>query len=570
MSTGFSNPVLPGDFPDPSVVRVGQDYYSVHSTFQYFPGIPVMHSRDLVHWAHIGHVLADPSHVDLRFAADSRGVWAPDIEYIGGRFYVVYPLVTDNLRGEVIASIWITSAADPRGPWQLPQLLAHNTGIDPALFVDEDHTVYLVWGDCRIQQLAPSMDRLMGQPIKLWDGTGGIAPEGPHLLKRGGWYHLYIAEGGTFYGHAETSARSRNLLGPYEPSPYNPILHQSDAAAPVQKAGHGKLVEDTAGGWWMLHLGARPVRSEVMEARQAIRCTAEEVPAGNRSFCPFGRESFLSPVEWTEEEWFFVAPDRRPRVDVPLLPAGPDSHVDASTGGPPPGGALPGGGGSEEAGVQVRPQGHRVELDLLDNQLGAAWQWVRNPDPADWTIDGELSSLWLRAPDTSPAVGVPPMPVVRVAHMDFSVTTAVHADDPYGVMYAGLLLYFDRRNHIIFGVRGGPEPEVVVLQRIAGTEHAIAAVRHDTPETTTNLRIRSRGVSFAFEVEVIPGVWRTVIDGVDGYFMSHEGVHYTENRGAFTGLVAGMVAVAPGSTAAPWARFSSFVYEGTSIGGKRQ
>jgi xylan 1,4-beta-xylosidase len=518
-----------------------------------------------VHWAHIGHVLHDPAYLDVRFAEDSRGVWAPDIEYIGGLFRVVYPVVTNTPQGEVTSSIWITSAGDPRGPWTRPELLAHNSGIDPALFVDDDHTVYLVWGDCRIQQLAPSMDRLIGQPTKLWDGSGGIAPEGPHIVKRDGWYHLYIAEGGTFYGHSETSARSRNLLGPYESSPYNPILHQSDPAAPIQKAGHGKLVEDTAGGWWMLHLAGRPVRSDVMEARQAVLCAAEEVPAGNRSFCPFGRESFLSPVEWTPDEWFFVAPARQPRLDVPVSPAGPDPNIETS-----PGDVLPGGSGNEDAGVPVRVQGHRLELNFRENQLGVEWQWVRNPHPSDWRIDGHSSSLWLRAPDTSLSVGVPPVPVVRVAHPDFSVTTEVQTHDRYGVMHAGLVLYFDRRNHIIFGLRGGMEPEIVVLQRVAGMEHCIAAVRHDAPpDATAHLRICSRGVSFAFQVEVASGVWRTIIDAIDGYFMSHEGVHYTENRGAFTGLMAGMVAVSPGSTTAPWAQFSSFVYEGAHSAGRR-
>ena len=302
----FSNPVLPGDFPDPSVIRVGSDYYSVHSTFQYFPAIPIMHSRDLVHWRFLGHALTRRSQLDLTATPDSQGIWAPDISYHNGRYYIVYPVFRPGSDPTAI-SIHLVYADRPEGPYSAPVTLKHSTTgdcyIDPGLFFDDDGRAYLIWAGCYLQELTAELDGVLGETRQLWAGTGlPWGGEGPHLFQHNGYYYLTIAEGGTFYGHCQTMARARQLWGPYEPCPYNPILRQPDSQAPIQKAGHGKIVETPAGEWWMLHLGGRPI---------------------NGPYCPLGRETMLVPLCWTTDGWPIVTGDRTPQPTYPrpaLLP----------------------------------------------------------------------------------------------------------------------------------------------------------------------------------------------------------------------------------------------------------
>src|SRR6187401_1045930 len=198
----YQNPVVPGFHPDPSVCRVGSDYYLVCSSFEYFPGLPLHRSQDLVHWTLIGYCLTRPEQLPLAGCRASGGVWAPTIRHHQGEFFVT----TTNMEGR---GNFIVRARDPEGPWSDPVWIEQR-GIDPSLFFDDDGTVYYTTGAGGALQSTIDIDtgRLLREPTLIWSGSGGQHPEGPHLLRRNGWYYLLLAEGGTEYGHMVTMARS--------------------------------------------------------------------------------------------------------------------------------------------------------------------------------------------------------------------------------------------------------------------------------------------------------------------------------------------------------------------------
>ncbi len=278
--TAYQNPVITGFYPDPSICRVSDDYYLVTSSFEYFPGVPIFHSKDLVHWNQIGYCLTRKSQLPLDKVRASGGIYAPTIRYHKGTFY----MVTTNVDGG--GNFYVT-AKNPAGPWSEPVWLDRD-GMDPSLFFDDDGKVYYTrhegQGDGYIAQKMLNLEtgKLEGDLKKVWDGTGGIWAEGPHLYKIKGKYYLMISEGGTSYDHAVTIARSDSPWGPFEADPNNPILtHCNRPKHPIQALGHADLVE-TPDGWWLVCLGIRP--------------------KGGR-FHHIGRETFLAPVTWSDENW---------------------------------------------------------------------------------------------------------------------------------------------------------------------------------------------------------------------------------------------------------------------------
>jgi len=274
----YTNPVIPGGFPDPSICRVGDYYYTVHSTFEYFPGVPIFHSKDLVHWRQIGYCLTRESQLPLRKMRPGGGIYAPTLRYHDGLFY----MITTNVDGG--GNFYVT-AKDPTGPWSEPVWL-DKEGIDPSLLFDDNGKIYYTrhvgQADGYIAQTLLNIGegKLEGELKKIWGGTGGIWPEGPHLYKINGKYYLMISEGGTSYGHMITIARSDSPWGPFEPNPDNPILTHKDREGNQFRAlGHGDLVE-TPDGWWIVFLGIRPQGGH---------------------YNHLGREMFLAPLEWNED-----------------------------------------------------------------------------------------------------------------------------------------------------------------------------------------------------------------------------------------------------------------------------
>lgn len=279
--TGFTNPVIPGFHPDPSVCRVGDEYFLVTSSFTYFPGVPIFRSTDLVDWTQVGNVLDRRSQLDLRSTegSTSLGVFAPTLRHHDGRFWMITTVCTHEggLRN------FFVTADGPAGPWSEP-CLVDVVGIDPDLAWDDDgncwvHTALGAISRCRIDD---ATGEVLDAPVTTWSGTGLQYPEAPHLLRRGAHWYLMIAEGGTERGHAVSIARGPSPTGPWESCPHNPIISHRSTDRPIQNTGHADLVEAPDGSWWMVLLGTRP-------------------SGMTPGYHVLGRETFLVPVEWVDD-----------------------------------------------------------------------------------------------------------------------------------------------------------------------------------------------------------------------------------------------------------------------------
>ena len=303
----YDNPVIGGFHPDPSVCRVGEDYYLVCSSFEYFPGVPLFHSRDLVHWRQIGNVLDRPGQLDLPDTARaSGGIYAPTIRYHDGRFHMITTNVDDG-------GTFLVTSERPEGPWSDPVWI-DLPGIDPDLAWDEDGSCWCALAGVSVARIDTATGKVLEGPLPVWSGSGMQDPEAPHLYRIGDWWYLMLAEGGTGLGHSVSVARARSPRGPYEPAPDNPILTHRSTGRPVQSTGHADLVQAPDGTWWAVLLGTRP-----------------------RGWFPgfhvLGRETFLTPVEWVEG-WPRIAPvlERRPAPAAwhPLQPEPPRDDFDAA------------------------------------------------------------------------------------------------------------------------------------------------------------------------------------------------------------------------------------------------
>ncbi|MGW6418121.1 glycoside hydrolase family 43 protein [Streptomyces sp. NPDC055055] len=297
------NPVLPGFHPDPSILRVGDDYYIATSTFEWLPGVTVHHSRDLVHWTPMGGLLQDARLLDLAGRPDSGGVWAPCLSYTDGLFHLVYSDVTNLAGAFKDVRNQVTTAPSLQGPWSDPVPFPSH-GFDPSLFHDDgpdgDGRSWALWMEwdhrpgrhpfagILLQEWDRTRGAVTGPVHRVFTGTELAHTEGPHLYRKDGRYYLLTAEGGTSWDHAVTVARSKTLTGPYEADPAGPLLtSRHHPEAPLQKAGHGSLVETPAGEWYLAHLTARPLTP--------------------RGACVLGRETGLQKVEWTADGWPRVA-----------------------------------------------------------------------------------------------------------------------------------------------------------------------------------------------------------------------------------------------------------------------
>ena len=249
----YKNPVIPGFWSDPSVCRAGEDYYLVSSTFEYFPGVPVFHSNDLVNWELIGYCINRPTQLPR-----GLNIFATTIRYHDGTFY----MITTNIGGE--GNFYVT-ASNPAGPWSDP-ILNEAQGIDPDLFFDEDGKAYVVSSTFILHEIDLKTGKFTSEGRKIWNGTGGRYPEGPHIYKKDGFYYLMIAEGGTEEAHSETIARSKNIWGPYNSNPSNPILTHCNAAGqgnPIQGAGHADIVHAHDGSWGIVFHGYRSLEARI-------------------------------------------------------------------------------------------------------------------------------------------------------------------------------------------------------------------------------------------------------------------------------------------------------------------
>lgn len=440
------NPILPGFYPDPSICRVGEDYFLAASSFAYAPGVPLFHSKDLASWRSIGHALTRREQLPLAGAELSEGIYAPCLRHHKGVFY----LATTNLRHG--GNFYVT-AEHPGGPWSDPVWLPDAPGIDPSLFFEGDRCWYVgqrekegaaYFGDCEIwcRALDLATGRLTGETAVLWDGALKRAfwPEGPRLYKREGWYYLLIAEGGTGYEHSVCAARSERITGPYQPCPRNPVFthRHLGRAFPVQNTGHGDLVQTQNGDWYMVLLATRPLAG-----------CAE-----------LGRETFLARVEW-EDGWPVINPGagRLLREQPVRLPGAPC---------PAP---------SPCPGWRERLARDAVFFRYPADDLFAL--------EADGRLALRTQPNSLCSPEPGGYIGV------RLLSREFAASAAV-AFDPRDRQEAGLLYLYNAGNHLRLTIRrGGQGREVWAVRTVRGEETAVG--RLPLPKGDCTLRMQGSG-----------------------------------------------------------------------------
>lgn len=498
----LTNPILPGFHPDPSCIRVGEAFYLVTSTFQYFPGVPVFRSRDLVNWERIAHCLTRDSQLPLRSAAPSGGIYAPTIRFHDGRFYMVTTNVTEG-------GNFYVHADDPAGEWSDP-VFVDRPGIDPSLLFDDDGTVYFTnQGEGGIHQaeIDIATGRLLTEPRMIWEGTGGAFPEGPHLYRIDGRYYLLIAEGGTHAGHMVTLARSDDPWGPFEPCPHNPILsHRHRGAHPISATGHAELVRAGDGSWWMVFLG--------------IRLRGAQWPHVHY----LGRETFLAPVRWTDDGWPVVgdAGTVEPEMDVDLL-------------------------------AEQRPR-PAVERDGFDTpRLDPCWNFIRNPDPAAYSLTDRPGRLRLIGSTTTldEPTGCPTFVGRRQEEFDCVAETRLEFSPTAEGDLAGLAVLMDERHHYDLAVaRRDGRREVIVHRRI-GDLRAVVARRRIPDEGPVTLRVACADDVYTFSAAP---------DGEEPAPLATGAARYlsTETAGGFTGVYLGLYAVAGAADSPCVADFGSF------------
>lgn len=500
--TGYRNPVLPGFHPDPSVVRVGEWFYLVNSSFEMFPGVPIHRSRDLVHWEPLGHVLARDSQLPLATAEPSRGIFAPTIRYHAGTYY----LVTTNVSH---GGNFFVTAKDPAGPWSEPVWITGHDGIDPSLFFDDDGKVYLTStgsapGIYQSQIDVASGKLLTAPPRLVWKGTGGRYPEGPHLYKIAGRYYLMISEGGTEYGHMVTMARATSPWGPFEPCPRNPILTHRDTQLdqPIQGTGHADLVEDATGNWWMVFLAFRP--------------------QGGFYWQHLGRETFLAPVRWDAQGWPVVNDGRPIALEMRVQ-------------------GLPGRDLPAAPTLAVR--------DDFDGPLGPAWNFLRNPVRASVSTTERRGWLTLHgtAVPLDQAKGVSPTYVGRrQEHLRARIASRIDFGPARAGAEAGLVLYRAPHSRYELGVRrnGGGGREVFLRQTVGQHLSTVTASAAAPGPDPLILQIDAEPDQYTFS-------WGTAPAGVRRLGAAETRLLATEVTGGFIGTYVGMYALAPGDDPKP-------------------
>ncbi len=485
----YRNPILAGFYPDPSICRVGQDYYLINSTFSYFPGIPVFHSRDLIHWTQIGNVIDRPSQMDFTGYSVTRSLFAPAIKHHDGIFYVVCTQVDKG-------GNFLVTAKDPAGPWSEPRWLPFD-GIDPSLFFDDDGRAWLVNNgnppDNRplyeghraiwIQEFDIARQQLVGPRSIIVNGGVDLSKkpvwiEGPHLFKKDGWYYLCCAEGGTSIQHSQVILRSKSPRGPFEPWSGNPILTQRDldgnAPQAVTATGHASLVEGPDGDWWAVFLACRPFQN---------------------GFQMTGRETFLLPVRWNAEGWPVILP---PGKRVPYIQPSPKTATTSPSPVPLTGNFT-----------------WRDEFDPADGRLAPLWLMLRNPKETWWNFTTAKGALSLQPRrDSLDGLGNPSFLARRVQHAKFDATLSLTVPGP-GDVSAGLAFFQHEKHYYYLGVRRAAEGIVLFVELAdAGSPKVIKEIR--VPDAgRLELRMQADELSGAFSFRTESGEWQPVLGQVD-------------------------------------------------------
>jgi len=534
--TEILNPVLRGFNPDPSIVRVGEDIFIATSTFEWFPGVQIHQSRDLVHWRLAARPLTRASQLDMRGDPDSCGVWAPDLSYADGRFWLVYTDVKrfgqstlDGANGVSLRDFhnYLVSSDRIEGPWSDPVPL-NSSGFDPALFHDDDGRSWLLnmlwdhrpthprFAGIVIQELDRSSGRLVGERHTIFGGTERGFTEGPHLYKRDGWYHLLVAEGGTAWQHAVVMARSRNIFGPYEVHPDSAVLSANgrrDLA--LTRAGHGDLVELADGTTWLAYLCGRPL------------------PGRDR--CILGRETALQPMRWDADGWLRTVsgdglPDPAPQA--PSLPPAP-WHEEPWDG---------------------TFTGTTLPVDL---------QWLRTPhSDMLFSLTARPGFLRLYGRETVGSQFTQALVARRQQHFRYTATTGFEFEPANFQQAAGLICYYNSTKfHYLHVTRDGACRQLQLMTASPDTGRSeMTLIEADLPSGAIELRAEVSYDELRFAWRGGQGTdWRKVPQVLDASILSDEAT--LNGLPNFTGAFVGIACQDMAGTVVP-ADFAFFRYEG--------
>ena len=533
--TVIRNPILRGFNPDPSIVRVGDDYYVATSTFEWFPGVQIHHSRDLVHWRLLTRPLTRASQLDMRGDPDSCGVWAPCLTYADGLFHLVYTDVkrygrttVGGASGASLRDFHNFLVTSPRidGDWSDPTYL-NSSGFDPSLFHDDDGRKYLVnqlwdhrpgrnrFAGIVLQEYSAAERRLIGERRLVFEGTPLGLTEAPHLYKRGGYYHLITAEGGTGWGHAVTMARSRVLTGPYELHPDVYVLSSRQRPdAELQRAGHADLVETPAGETYMVYLCGRPLR--------------------NRGRCTLGRETAIVRMHWGEDGWLRTADgDGLARLEVPAPALPPHAFAEPA-----------------------------VHCDFEGSTLPIEFQWLRTPRPEEiFSLTARPGHLRLYGRETIGSLFRQALVARRQQAHCFRASTVVDFEPEHFQQMAGLVCYYGGTKfhylHLSHDATIGKYLAVMSALPDSPQADAFTAPIAIEPGRPVELRVEVDQERMYFAYRLDGGAWRWLPQAFDASILSDEAT--APGLPNFTGAFVGMACQDMAGTARP-ADFAWFEY----------
>ncbi|HEX5057371.1 MAG TPA: glycoside hydrolase family 43 protein [Gammaproteobacteria bacterium] len=510
----YQNPVLAGYYPDPSNVRVGEDYYLVNSSFCHSPGLPLFHSRDLVHWTQLGNIIERPSQLDCKGLGLSRGIFAPDISYHDGAFYLVTTCVD-------CGGNFVMTARDPAGPWSDPVWLPEVGGIDTSLFFDDDGSAWIVNNEepvggstysghraLWVQRFDPRKLATFG-PRKMII-NGGWKPEdkpiwidGPHIFRHDGRLYLIAAEGGTSVNHSQVVFKADRVEGPWTPYPGNPILTQrhlgGGRAFPVTSTGHADFVETPDGHWWATFLATRPYRDNLYNT---------------------GRETFLMPVRWVDD-WPVITAGLE---QVPYVAKRPH---------------LP-----DQAAPAIPTTGNFTVREEFDGPLPAYWMQLRAPEDKWYDLKSQPGSIRIKArADSIGALAQPSYLGRRQQHAYATASTAMRYAPKSDGARAGLVAMQNDEYYYFFGIENADGAAQLVLRKRAGSKEPVDGKPVKSmafpAASSIELRIEARGEKYDFRYRSSSGDWILFAANQDGAILS------TEIAGGFVGATIGMYAYSP-------------------------
>jgi xylan 1,4-beta-xylosidase len=515
--TLIQNPILPGFHPDPSICRVGDDYFIATSTFEWWPGVRIHHSRDLVNWRHHSFALTRRSQLELKGHPDSAGVWAPCLSHAHGLFWLIYTDVRSMIGAYKDTHNYLVTAPSIDGPWSEPVYM-NSSGFDPSLFHDTDGRSWFVnqqwihhpgvhnFNGILLQEFDRNKASLTGPVKNIYRGTPLGVVEGPHLYRRNGWYYLMTAEGGTFYEHAVTLARSRKIDGPYETLPGNPLLtaHRQRTDG-LQRAGHASLVETQKGEWYLAHLCGRPLEWAGPNA------SANKPEAGYQNLhCNLGRETALQLLRWRDDDWpeIDAGPSQakntpRMQVPAPALPAFP-----------------------------FAPEPARDDFDshVLSPHLNS----LRLPVDVRWlSLTERPGHLRLRGRESLMSLFSQSLVARRQQHFNCRVQTKLDFEPENFHQMAGLVAYYNTSNHAYLHVSADAETGARLLRLVVNRDGALSepAAPVALAAGAIELRVAFQHAQYQFSYCVNGKDWLTIGPALDTAMLSDEAA--TRFEGSF-------------------------------------